>query len=251
MLQEHLRYPVQGTCRIVIWRCAKIGIFAKDPWGTRSGHMSNDEPFRNINELVAALLAASRELGDGSLELDGLETACTDARELYERLVVLRHKARESVSAPGQGGGNKLRERDSQSRAQEPAPVRLDTRPATDTSSRQTSLIDAIASTEQGDKKPVRKETGAQTPSLAEKLEKAAVEDLNKAISLSHKFWFVAELFNGDRAAYDKGVEQLNNFKDMSEARDFLEKEVVGKLKVPADPEALATFTDLVQRRYA
>ena len=211
--------------------------------------MSNDKPFRKINELVTALSAASKELGDGSLELDGLEMACADARELYERLVVLRHKARESASAPTNSSGTLLREPEAP--AQEQASVRLDTRPAADPASRQTSLIDAIASTEREETKPERKGSGREAPSLAEKLEKAAVDDLNKAISLSHKFWFVAELFNGDRAAYDKGVERLNNFKGLDEARDFLEKEVVGKLKVPADPEALATFTDLVQRRYA
>lgn len=212
--------------------------------------MSNDKPFRKINELVASLLAASKELGDGSLELDGLETACSDARELYERLVVLRHKARESASSPDRTSENKLRGQEAPALVQEPATVRLDTRPPVDPGSRQTSLIDAIASTEKEEKKPGRKEPAAQTPSVAEKLEKAAVEDLNKAISLSHKFWFVAELFNGDRAAYDKGVEQLNHFKDLREAQEFLAREVVGKLKVPADPEALATFTDLVQRRY-
>ena len=55
----------------------------------RARQMSNDKPFRKIDELVTALSAACGQLGAGALQLDGLETACTDARALYERLVVI------------------------------------------------------------------------------------------------------------------------------------------------------------------
>jgi hypothetical protein len=85
---------------------------------------------------------------------------------------------------------------------------------------------------------------------VAEKLEKAALADLGKAISLSHKFWFVAELFNGDRTAYDSSIERLNNFANVQEAQRYVQEEVIARLKKPADPEALATFAELVQRRY-
>ncbi|MBX2972584.1 MAG: hypothetical protein KF797_05740 [Flavobacteriales bacterium] len=210
--------------------------------------MSNDKPFRKINELVEALSAASRELGTGTLQLNGLETACGDARELYERLVVLRHKAREAATGhaatppPTAAAPNKMREAAPE---QEQAPLRLDTRPAPEPASRQTSLIEAIEHTEQ-EKMPAK----APAPSLAEKMEKAAVSDLNKAISLSQKFWFVAELFNGDRTAYDKAIEQLNTGKDVTGAMAFVQNEVVAKLKKPADPEAVSSFTDLVQRRH-
>lgn len=215
--------------------------------------MKSEKPFRRINDLVTALSNVSAELGSGTLQLEGLETACDDARELYERLVVLRHKARESAAGAGKpapASTNKLREAPltDESAPEQPA-MRLDTRPAPEVSSRQTSLIEAIEHTEQERTVPASGKHPA--PSLAEKLEKAAVSDLNKAISLSHKFWFVAELFNGDRQAYEKGVERLNTFASLSEATAFIQEEVIAKLKKPADPEALATFNDLVQRRYA
>ena len=88
-------------------------------------------------------------------------------------------------------------------------------------------------------------------PTLAEKLEQAAIPDLAKAISLSHKFWFVAELFNGDRITYDKSIDRLNTMPDGAAAQAFVQAEVIDKLRKPADPEALATFTELVKRRYA
>lgn len=225
--------------------------------------MSTDKPFRRINELVAALAAADKGLTNGDLSADGLEAACDDARELYERLIVLRHKAREAMvdrpaeePATAKPGQNVLREPASPAVTEE-RPVRLDTRPPTEPPSRQTSLIDAIEHTEKQEPAKATTPTAAPerspkaAPSVAEKLEKAAVADLGKAISLSHKFWFVAELFNGDRITYDKSIEKLNTLKDLSEAKAFIAAEVVAKLKKPADPEALATFNELVERRYA
>ena len=211
--------------------------------------MSNDKPFRKINELVEALSGVSRELNAGTLQPGGLELACDDARELYERLVVLRHKAREAMPPPKPSTAppNKLRDPVvPASTVEEPAALRLDTRPVPDPPTRQTSLIDAIASTEEA-QAPVN----APATSIAEKLEKAAVGDLGKAISLSQKFWFVSELFNGDRIAYDKAIDQLNTGTSVTDAMAFVQQEVIAKLKKPADPEAISTFTDLVQRRYA
>ncbi len=245
--------------------------------------MSTDKPFRKIKELVAALAQAEKGMNAGTLKLEGLETACDDARELFERLVVLRHKAREStvgggpVKIPdeaaaelakpsGQSVVKAPKAPSSSSVASEPESLRLDTRPM-EVPSRQTSLIEAIERTEQSEPeekatevtetaKSAKSEPGPRSktkgpPSVAEKLERAAVADLGKAISLSHKFWFVAELFNGDRINYEKSIDKLNAFKNLDEAESFVQQEVIAKLKKPADPEAVATFSDLVQRRYA
>ncbi|MEZ4737955.1 MAG: hypothetical protein R2818_00985 [Flavobacteriales bacterium] len=239
-------------------------------------------PFRKINELVKALADAEQGMSTGTLSLEGLETACADARELFERLVVLRHKAREArigITAEAPAKGPAPKPETPAPKAHEAGSLRLDTRPI-EVSPRQTSLIEAIESTEKEldevgpavfdeaaevvpkkeaagkrmedpPKDTATKATTKSAPSVAEKLEKARVEDLGKAISLSHKFWFVAELFNGDRINYERSIEKLNHMADRNEAQVFVENEVIAKLKKPADAEALATFTDLVQRRYA
>ena len=238
--------------------------------------MSSDKPFRNIEELVAALAEAQRGAGSGSFDLEHLDAACDDARELYERLVVLRHKAREAsmgsntVPIAKEGTVRSVERRsegpllEAPSVTVEPKPVRLDTRPL-ENPPRQTSLIEAIESTEQEQPANVHGTTGSsvgkaekssrtpakRAPTLAERHEHAAVADLGKAISLSHKFWFVAELFNGDRITYEKSIDKLNGLASFKEAQAFVQSEVIAKLKEPADPEALSTFTDLVQRRYA
>ncbi len=227
--------------------------------------MGNNRGYRKMSELMAALAESERALTAGTLGLEGLDAACSNARELYERLVVLRHKARESALA---GGGSRqeakaddagpARQSTVAEAEPEPADIRLDTRPL-ETPHRQTSLIEAIEATQEeapapsgGSKtKAAPAKASAKQATLAEKLEKAPVADLPKAISLSHKFWFVAELFNGDRIAYEKTVVLLNTMEDGEAARQYVQGEVIAKLKKPADPEALGTFMDLIDRRFA
>ncbi len=241
--------------------------------------MGKDKGYRTIQELVSALADAERGLASGALQMEGLETACNDARELYERLVVLRHKARESAATSIARNTYKVEPpaavvAEASAEVEGPAPLRLDTRPPA-VSPRQTSLIEAIEETSEEIETPtpvapIAKEA-APAPSssvaattsvaeaaapakagatLAEKLEKASITDLSKAISLSHKFWFVAELFGGDRIFYDKSIGLLNALGDKENAINYVENDVLSKLKKPADPEALSTFMDLIDRRY-
>lgn len=199
--------------------------------------MGDDKTFRRINDLLDALAGSHHELVQGALDLDGLDNACDNARELYERLVVLRHKAREQ-----RHGGPALE-------AATGDAIRLDTRPVI--SPGQTSLIDAIAATEQEEepaagatrkKGPAPKARGAK-PGLA-------VHDLAQAISMNHKFWFTAELFNGDRSAFEKAVEAINAAGDRAQAQAFVQAEVLAKLDKQPDEEALAAFMELLDRRF-
>lgn len=237
--------------------------------------MPTDKAFRTMNDLVNALAKAETALAAGALDLGGLETACADARELYERLVILRHKAREATVQAGHIPPHRPETAAPPdhtavatppvAQVAEPSAIRLDTRPP-EPAPRQVSLIEAIEASEKlpemtaapeeaaqtREPQPTPAPSGPQVPStLAEKLEKASIPDLAKAISLSHKFWFVAELFNGDRITYDKAVDRLNAMGGLAEAEAFIQAEVLTKLTKPADPEALATFNELVKRRYA
>ncbi len=226
--------------------------------------MSDANPTERMHQLWTSVQQALRDLDAGKLDLEGLERASADAQALYERLVILRHKAREGKSAPPPPV------------AKEPPPVtapaelpnmRLDTRPA-DTPPRQTSLIDAIAETEtpppakpsppehvRGTSTPPTRpprtsDKPAKAPSLADKLEKAPINDLHKAIALSQKFWFVAELFGGQRERYEKAIDAINAMPTADEAQAFVEKEIIAKAARPPAPDALQAFTELVDRRF-
>ncbi len=228
---------------------------------------------------------ALRDLDAGKLDLDGLDRASADAQALYERLIVLRHKAREG----------KHTAESTPPAAKEPPPVvappelpnlRLDTRP-TEVPLRQTSLIDAIAETETPPapkpppptpptpalvkaatseepakapvpdvstppkvKAPKPVEKAHKGPSLADKLESAPVADLHKAIALSQKFWFVAELFGGQRERYEKAIDAINAIGSIDLARTFVSTEIIGKASRPPAEDALNAFNELVERRF-
>ena len=231
-----------------------------------------------MQELVSALAEAQRNLENGTLGHDGLEQACLNARELYERLIVLRHRSRE-VQLSGRvepakrdktavSLSTEMQSLNDLSDVKEPAPIRLDTRPP-EISPRQTSLIEAIEETQsqkdakraetvkeksntvtKDEPKPASIKKADPIPSLAEKLTKTSITSLAKSISLSHKFWFVSELFGGDRIAYERSVMALDAMQDRDQAEVFLQTEVLAKLKKPADPEALITIRDLIERRF-
>lgn len=228
-----------------------------------------------MQDLVAALAEAQRKLESGDLGHEGLEQACQNARELYERLIVLRHGSREMQLTGARTNAKRDKtdvrsvndERDLQIRQEvnEPPPIRLDTRPP-EISPRQTSLIDAIEETngsKKAERAPVQQKVEEKeiartqpikkadpVPSLAEKLTKAQISSLAKSISLSHKFWFVSELFGGDRIAYEKSIMAIDAMQDRDQAEVYLQTEVLAKLKKPADPEALITIRDLIERRF-
>lgn len=228
--------------------------------------MNDSNPTERMHQLWDSVERALQDLEVGKLDRDGLERATRDAHALYERLVILRHKAREA-KPPGATAAAAKDLPPVTPPAELPS-LRLDTRP-TDAPTRQTSLIDAIAETETppptkpsppehvrgtstpparpprtGDKPP------SKGPSLADKLEKAPINDLHKAIALSQKFWFVAELFGGQRERYEKAIDSINSLGSLDEARSFVTNEIVAKAARPPAEDALQAFKELVDRRF-
>ena len=58
--------------------------------------MSEANPTERMHLLWDSVRQALRDLDAGKLDLDGLDRASADAQALYERFIVLRHKAREA-----------------------------------------------------------------------------------------------------------------------------------------------------------
>ena len=119
--------------------------------------MPQQKALERMNELIRSLQQAMGRLGEGKLGLPELEQCTEDARALYERLVVLRHKAREAAvgaSRPVAKEVSGVRPATVEEAIAEvdvkESVIRLDTRPAEvpPVPPHQTSLIDAIAETE-------------------------------------------------------------------------------------------------------
>lgn len=232
--------------------------------------MPNRKGYDRMIELSTSVTNALRDLEAGKLSNEELERCTEEARTLYERLVVLRHKMREAAVAPAAEPPPAVIE------VSGPAPMRLDTRPP-EVPIRQTSLIDAIAETEAvpgevlgtdkpvvptGPKEvtqvpkpaptpapaPVQKKT--ENTSVADRMEHAPVADLHKAIALSQKFWFVAELFRGQREIYEKTIDAINGLTTYDDAKALIDRDVLAQLQKPPGDDVLTTFMELVQRRF-
>jgi len=224
-----------------------------------------------MSELIEELKGAEKALNGGSMSLESLDAATVSARELYERLVVLRHKAREQATAkpkaapappPPPPPASKPAAAENKPAAPPPAPpppppapvIRLNTQPAPST--------ETAVAVEEKEEAPVMR-TAAEflkealaakaktAETVGEKLENARIGDLARAITLSDKFWFTKEIFGGDAKAYEVGVSLLNSAKDRSDALSFLQDELIAKLKTPPDAAAVEAFTDLLHRRFA
>lgn len=226
--------------------------------------MAQQKAPERLQELVRSLQQAMARLEEGKLGLAELEECTEQARAVYERLVVLRHKAREAAVAVHLRQPAEVAAPPPAVAEPEAPAIRLDTRPP-EAHPQQTSLIDAIAETESTVvqppapkapvQEPVRREPAKKQPApprtVADKLEQAPVADLRKAIALSQKFWFVAEMFGGDRKRYEDALDALNAMANMEQARAYMADEVLAKLDKPPGEEVVHSFTELLQRRFA
>ncbi len=254
--------------------------------------MPTTKATERMNELITSIQRALAAMEAGKLSAEGLEECTGQARSLYERLIVLRHKARETATRSTTASTDT----DTAPIAAEPIAMRLDTRPL-EVPPGQTSLIDAIAETETVPKtkppktaviaeakppapekiadtkppetsvttkpatekpittkpvatKPAPKAATAPVASLADKMEHAPIADLHKAIALSQKFWFVAELFGGQRENYEKAIDAINSSKNVDQAKAYIDAEVIAKSPKPPGDDVIAAFKELVERRF-
>ena len=244
--------------------------------------MSGEQQYASMQEIAALLKDKISELESGSASVDELDSMVNKARELYERLVVLRHKAFDT-----------LVEKEEE---HEPMPFKLESVDE-DPPTNQTSLIDVIKEVERQDdvveitdevelvlekielaESPVENEVievsaddlieeeplGAQsqqtldlTPdepdveSLAERLTRTPIADLKRSIALNQKFVFINDLFSGDSEQYESAISSLNAFHGRDEAIAYLEGDLADKLEWEEESEARLSLTELVERRYA
>ena len=221
--------------------------------------------FKGIEELVKDLADKVGALATGSIEVKDIEKMCEDSRELYERLVVLRHRGREvflagattiELEKPKQAEEPEQTQVDSPVELNmsdaptpslpvdepvQPAPVpemTLDFSPEPPSDQAQTSLIDAIAETEE------------TKESVGEKLENAPIDDLTKAIGLNQKFMFISQIFKGNKDAFVSAVDKLNGLADLEQAKSYAQELTAHLVDGEEAVQARDQFVDLIERKF-
>jgi hypothetical protein len=229
------------------------------------------EKFKSIPELIQSLNQLATRINKGTVGLEEFDVTLRDARELYERLVILRYKAiedRNLMGAPLQteipSNGNVENEGD------KPTPKQISLIDSIEEIKRET-VVEPIAepktlftpeeSIKEEDKIPAPvipevlpssrapKEV-EQKESVAEKMSHTPIKDIAAAISLNRKFQFIKELFNDNADAYKAAVERLNAFSDGTEAMNCLNIELAKKYGWDSEDPLVVAFTELVERRY-
>lgn len=246
------------------------------------------EKFKSIPELIQSLNLLASRINNGTVGLEEFEVTLRDARELYERLVILRYKAIEDRNLMGMGGMKSAASKVEEPQAAPPQPL----------APKQISLIDSIEeiAREQQDEpepqkptppppppvqpepktaapkpapppapeptpapvqKPVSRSRSEVIPhaegrpeSLADKLSHTKIDDLTVAIGLNQKFRFIKELFGGDADAYNQALKKLNTCDSISTARELVEQELKTTYEWDEEDQLTLTFLSLIERRY-
>jgi hypothetical protein len=232
----------------------------------------NTEPrYQTLQELADALQSSLSRLAGGNFAKAELEQLTLQARELYERLVVLRHKAFESELRGEQPVAREPKE--------EEKPVIsfrvqvAETPEAPPVSPNQVSLIDVIEEITREESPEIEEEPVAEAPAakpmqipvpenlndrlsksipaqetLAKKLETSPIGDLKRAITLNQRFQFSRELFKGNNQDYEVTIDKLNN----SSREDALKTLENLRARYEWNDESPITqdFRELVQRRH-
>lgn len=81
---------------------------------------------------------------------------------------------------------------------------------------------------------------------LASKLQQNPIDDLNKAIKLNDKVWFIKELFGGNADVYKEAINTINRMNDMDEALVFLESNYTFE----QDKKSFKSFIEFIYRRF-
>lgn len=206
--------------------------------------MASGPSSTRLADLVTALGERSRELENGTLDLDGLDKAVEEARELHEHLVVLRHKAREEKVR-----GARAPMPQPPPPVNEPAPIRLDvTSPIGDP--RQITLIDAIEHEKQVKKEKRAAARAERSHAPAPPVAARPVKDLLRSIPISEKFWFIAELFGKDATAYERTMRAIDAAGSLEAARAIVRADVLDRAAKPPADDVLTAFEERIQRRF-
>lgn len=103
---------------------------------------------------------------------------------------------------------------------------------------RKKSLLDKLASKKEG-----------QNP-LGSQLSGKPIKDLKKAINLNTQVRFTKELFDGDKRGFKKAIDFINKCKTYSEARSYVQVELVPAYEWTEDKKVYQDFMNLVKRKF-
>jgi len=229
-----------------------------------------------IQEIINQLQNLGEQLESGNISSDNLIHMTSLSHDLYERMVILRHKAHEEIvnaedehmvtkepveeliesdiSEAATSVMEKYQEIvEDKQRVSEPS---IEDRPAipigsAEISPNQISLIDSIEEIKQNEQSINDQfKNDEHDISLAATLQQTPIDDMVGFIGINQKFRFISELFNDDQQAYDLAIDRLNTFNSYLEADEYLQNSLSEQYGWDLKDSLVKELADLTQRRY-
>lgn len=75
--------------------------------------------------------------------------------------------------------------------------------------------------------------------------------DIRELVSVNDKYQFITELFQGNRSAYEKVMENLNKFETAIQAQNWLHSRVFNQYSWDEDSDVVQIFYDIVNQFFA
>jgi len=244
--------------------------------------------YQSITEIVNQIKSKVESLNNGDLNLDELDKLTNNSRELYERLIVLRHKAFENISGnesiveeENQDIENTIedeKQKDFQTEVveiNEVEPIEENmmfdfSEPIEKIERVKRVEVEQIDEDENNDEAEIIKENKSESStlnesfssntdslndafkskmSLADKLTNSKIGDLKSAIDINKKFAFISDLFSGSNENYNEAVNALNSCGSADKAKELL-NQLSNKNHWDVENQTVEKFVDLVERRY-
>jgi hypothetical protein len=245
--------------------------------------MNKNKRFMTIQDIIKQLDELGTKLEAGRLAPEEVIEMADLSRDLYERLVVIRHKSYEDlireerqVEVVAEPEAQPIPEAVEESQTPPVASEKevideaiFDDESALHTDSieeisgpeiaigsadvtpNQISLIDSIEEIKQMEQSLNDKfHEQSDEKSLAQRLQQKPIEDLVGSIGINQKFRFISQLFNEDHRAFENSVKKLNSFGSYIEADEYIQNTLSEQYAWnPKDP-VVKELIDLAQRRF-
>ncbi len=118
-----------------------------------------------------------------------------------------------------------------------------------DMEAKQITLIDSIDEIRR-EEKSLNERFADNTSTLGQKFQRQPIHDLRAAIGINLKFRFIDVLFDSNREAFDRAIENLNTCASIDEARTYIRESLEKRFNWEENRPAAEELLDLVERRY-
>ena len=209
--------------------------------------------YQNLNDLVEEIKSGLLKLENSELSVTDVDAIQANAKELFERLTVLKYLALERLADGSKNDISSQESRDSEDAEIQPIKIRIGN-PEEKVPENQTNLLDAIEESgvelEQSDAENLNQKLASASKSVADKLKAQPIPDLNTAIGSNQKYLFMNDLFEGERDEFHNSIAELNKFDSFLDADNYIRNNLVSKYNWDMESASAVRFMELIERRY-